>query len=144
MVVPIALTIIDGFASRAAPLFRDYAIVGANFEVRCGSQTSVVPTGIIAAFIDEESAAAPAAAAAMNRPRLDILPVPQTVPGAYRLKWSPRDLQDLDYMSNATTVTLAWLKLYTDVGNFGANATAGAQIQVVVTGTLRFWFRGYN
>jgi len=137
--LPLDLTQVFNFALRFATLFREYAIVGARLEIR---PQNVSPAGgIIAAFLDEQSAAAPTGPDAVNRPRLDMTAAPLTVPKAYHIDWKPRDILDLDYVSTATTFTPVWLKIYTDTANFFAPAAMTGQ--VIVTGTLAFQFRGY-
>ncbi len=138
--IPLDLTKIQAFSSRFASLFQEYAIVGASLEVRMNN--TINNAGVLAAFIDEDSSAAPGPTDALNRPRLDVLVAQQFQPGSYRLNWTPRDILDLDYVDCATTFTPAWLKLYTDVGNFGTTATTTGD--VLVTGTLALCFRGYN
>jgi hypothetical protein len=138
-VVPIDKTIIQAFATRFASTFREYAIVGARFEVRVNN--AVAPAGVASCFIDEESASVPTATDALDRPRIDVLIAAQTVPGSYRLDWIPRDILDLDYTAIGTTFTPAYLKLYTNVADFGA--LAGTSAQVIVTGALAFVFRGF-
>jgi hypothetical protein len=133
------LTKVVNWAVRFQTLFREYAIVGARLEVR---PQNVSPAGgVIAAFLDEESASAPTAGDALNRPRLDMTAGPLTVPKAYHIDWTPRDLLDLDYVATSTTFTPVWVKLYTDTVNFFAPSSMTGQ--VIVTGTLKISFRGY-
>jgi len=130
---------IQGWSSRFATLFREYAIVGARLEIR--PQNVSPASGLIAAFLDEESGAAPISTDALNRPRLDMIAGPITVPKAYHLDWKPADILDLDYVAVATVFTPVWVKLYTDNANFGTSV--GMTGQVLITGTLAFEFRGY-
>jgi len=139
LVSPIDLTQVFNFAARFATLFREYAIVGARLEIR--PQNISPAGGLIAAFLDEQSSAAPTGPNAVNRPRLDMTAGPLTVPRAYHLDWKPRDLLDLDYVSTATTFTPVWLKIYTDSANFFTPAAMTGQ--VLITGTIAFQFRGY-
>lgn len=127
------------FSTRFASLFREYAILGARLELR--PQNISPAGGVCAAFLDEQVAAAPTGPQAVNRPRLDMTLAPLTVPKAYHLDWTPRDLLDLDYVSTATTFTPVWLKIYTDTPNFFTPASTTGQI--LVTGTIAFQFRGY-
>jgi hypothetical protein len=138
-VFPLDLTLVNGFATRFASLFREYAIVGASIEIRLNN--TAVTAGIIEAFIDEETNAAPTANDAANRPRLDMTVGPIFEPRAYRMKWKPRDILDLDYVATGTTFTPAWLKVFGSVANTFTTATTTGQ--VIVTGTLAFCFRGY-
>ena len=136
---PLDLTAVQNWAARFGSLFREYAICGARLEVRV---QGVSPAqGIVVAYIDEQSAASPTAAEALQRPRLDMIAGPLTVPKSYHLDWTPRDILDLDYVSTATTFTPAWVKIYTDVASFGASA--GMTGQVLITGSLALEFRGY-
>ncbi len=137
--VALNFSLVDNFSTRIATLFREYAIVGVKLEIRINNVTS--PAGVLACFIEEETNAAPTAAKALNRPRLDVLICQQTVPGAYTLTWTPRDLLDLDYVDTATSFNPAYVNLYTDVANFGT--LAGTAAEVIITGAIAFTFRGF-
>lgn len=130
---------IAAFATRFASLFREYCIVGCRFEVRISVTANA--SGILAVWIDEDSNATPTAAQAANRARLDVGLVANPVDRVYRIDWKPLDYLDLDWTDGGTNTTPAFLKLYTDVANFGTTATTTAQ--VLVTGTVALCFRGY-
>lgn len=136
---PIDLTAVQGFATRFATLFNEYAIVGANLEVRITDVTN--PAGLVICFIDEESSTSPTIAQALNRARLDMLINQMTTPRPYRIQWSPRDILDLDFVSTATTFTPAWLKL---ASGATTGTTGTTSCQVLITGALSFVFRGYS
>lgn len=137
--VALDTTVIQDWATRFAAVFREYAIVGARLELRMNNVA--VTSGMAAAFLDEQSAAAPTPSNALNRPRLDMIVGPLFVPRAYRLDWTPRDILDLDYVAVGTNFTPVWLKVITDNGNFGTqNTTTGS---IIVTGSLALSFRGY-
>lgn len=119
--------------------FREYAIVGARLEIR--PNNLVAPAGVTIAFLDETSAAAPAASDAKDRPKLDMLNAALSVPGGYRLDWTPRDILDLDYVSTGTTFTPLWLKFFASVADTFTLATTTGQY--IVTGALALTFRGY-
>ena len=138
-VIPMDVTTVRNWSSRFAAIFREYAIVGARLEVRC--QNVSPAAGLVAAYIEEQSAVAPTANEAADRPRLDMVAGPLTVPRAYRINWKPQDLLDLDFIPVGTTFTPAWLKLFTNTADFGT--TAGTTGQVIVTGSLAMEFRGY-
>jgi len=138
-VMAIDLTRVFNWSGRFATLFREYAITGARLEAR---PQNVSPAGgLIAAFLDEESASVPTGAQSVNRPRLDMTAGPLTVPKAYHIDWTPRDPLDLDFVDTGTTFTPVWLKIYTDTANFFAPVSMTGQ--VLVTGTIAFEFRGY-
>jgi len=133
------ITRVNAWATRFAGTFREYAIVGARLELRMNNVA--VTAGILAAFLDEETAAAPTATQALNRPRLDVTVGPVFEPRAYHLDWKPADILDLDFVDTGTTFTPVWLKLYTDQTNFGTTASTSGQ--VIITGSLALEFRGY-
>jgi hypothetical protein len=137
--VPLDLTQIPSFSTRFASLFREYAIVGARLELRLNNTLN--NAGLVCGYLDEQSSAAPTANECASRPRLDMLLTQQFQPGSYRMSWKPRDLLDLDFVNTATTFTPVWLKIFTNVANFGT--TASTTGQVIVTGTLALVFRGY-
>lgn len=123
-----------------ASVFRSYAIVGFNFEVRVNNVVN--PAGVVCLWIDEEAGSVGTSAEALRRPRLDVLLTQQTVPGSYLLKWTPRDILDLDYTASGTSFSPCYVKVYTDVANFGT--TASTTGDVIITGSLAMEFRGYN
>jgi hypothetical protein len=134
------LTRVQDWTTRFATLFKEYAIVGARLEIR--PQNIANTAGIIAAYLDEQSGAAPTAVEALHRPRLDMTAGPLFVPKAYHIDWTPLDLLDLDFVDVATTFSPVWLKIFTNVANFGTLATTTGE--VLVTGTLALEFRGYQ
>jgi hypothetical protein len=138
--MPIDVTLIQAFATRFATLFREYAVVGLTVEVQCNNIATT--SGRAAIFIDETTAGAPTAAQALGRPRLDLAVGPLFTPNAPKVSWVPQDIVDLDYFStSAPGTSTAWLKIYTDVANFGTQAATTGQI--IVTGALALEYRGY-
>ncbi len=138
--VALNFSLINAWSTRIATLFREYAIVGAKLEVRINNIAN--PAGILAVFMEEETNAVPTATRALSRPRLDVLICQQTVPGAYTITWTPRDILDLDYVDVATSFNPVYLNLYTDVANMGTLNTTTAEI--IVTGALALEFRGFQ
>lgn len=138
--VALNFSLINNWSTRVATLFREYAIVGAKLEVRINNVTT--PAGILAVFMEEEVNTMPTAARTLNRPRLDVLIAQQTVPGAYTITWTPRDILDLDYVDVATSFNPVYLNMYTDVANLGT--LAGTAAEVIVTGALALEFRGFQ
>ncbi len=138
-VVALDTSLIANWSTRFASLFKEYAIVGAALELR--PNNIAVTAGIVAAFLDEKSNAAPSQADMQDRPKLDMTCGPLFVPRAYRIKWMPGDLLDLDYTSSATNYTPVWLKIFSSVAATYTTATTTGQI--LVTGTLALEFRGY-
>jgi hypothetical protein len=136
---PLDTTIIDGFSTRFATLFNEYAIVGARLEIRPNG--IVNGGGLCLGYIDEESAAAPTASAALNRPHLDMQVATLTDVHVYRVDWKPRDYLDLDFTSTGVNFTPAWFKMICTIANtYTSSSTTG---QFLVTGSLAFEFRGY-
>ena len=133
------VNLIQDWATRFATLFREYAIVGARLELR--PQNVSPASGIIVAYLDEQTSSVPTTAEALARPRLDMIAGPLTVPRAYHLDWTPADILDLDFVSVASTFTPVWVKMFTNVANFGAGA--GMTGQVLITGSLALEFRGF-
>lgn len=133
------LSQINAFASRFASLFREYCIVGARVEIRLNVM-SASAQGVVKAWIDEDSAAAPTLSNALNRATLDIALVGAPIDKVYVINWKPLDYLDLDWTDTGTTFTPAFLKLYGTTSTGLAAASAG---QLIVTGTLAFCFRGY-
>lgn len=138
-VIPIDTTAVTNWVEFAA-LFKEYAIVGARLELRPNAMATT--SGYSAAYLDETSNAAPTASSTLQNARVDMLNAPVFRPGGYHITWTPRDILDLDYVATGTNFTPVYLKLFTDVANFGSNvATTG---QWIITGSVAFEFRGYN
>jgi len=137
--VALDTTIIPAWATRFQTLFREYAICGASLEIRLNNVSTT--SGLVLAWMEESSSAAPVFADGVDKPRVDMTCGPLFVPRAYHIKWSPRDILDLDYSAVSTNFTPAWLKVFCNVANtFTAAGTTG---QVLITGTLALTFRGY-
>lgn len=137
--VALNFSLIRNWTTRFASLFREYAIVGAKLELRINNV--VAPAGVITAFIEEQVATVATADRALARPRLDLLIAAQSVPGAYTLTWTPRDILDLDFVDTATSFAPCYLDIYTDVANFGTLNTTTCEL--IVTGAIAFEFRGF-
>jgi len=133
---------IVAFATRFGSLFQEFAIVGARFEIRVCSATN--PQGMVLAFIDENSAAAPTAAAAQNRPHAEIPLTSTTVDSTGSLhvvEWQAHSYADLTWDPTSTAGTVGYLKLFANVANTGTSATTAADI--LISGAFAVCFRGY-
>lgn len=133
---------IIGFSSRFASLFQEFSIVGARFEIRVSA--SAAPQGMILAYIDENSSAAPTALQALHRPHAEIPLVGSVVDSTGSLhvvEWKAHSYADLTWDPVSTAGTVGYLKLYADVTNTGTQATTAADI--LITGALAVCFRGY-
>lgn len=137
--VGLDFNLISNWSTRWGAVFREYAIVGAKIEARMNNVVN--PAGVIQLFLDEQAAAVPIAADANDRPRLDVLVTQQTVPGAYLLSWTPRDILDLDFVAVGTLFTPVYLKAFATVANNYTTATTTGDL--IVTGSLALTFRGY-
>jgi hypothetical protein len=137
--IPLDTTILPNWATRFASLFREYSICGANLELRLSNVVN--PAGIVVAFIDEKSGAAPTAQQGENRPRLDMMVQNMTSVQPYRLKWKPADYLDLQWTITSVNTTDAFLQIFTSVASFFTTATTTGT--VLVTGSLAVQFRGF-
>jgi hypothetical protein len=136
---PMNLTLIKDFATRFGALFDEYAIVGADFEVRMSNVVN--PQGIAYGLIDEKTSAVPNASAA-NSSRLDMAVNNYDTSNHYHIQWKARDYLDLEWQDIGTTYTPAWLKFYASTAETGTNASTTANI--LITGTFAYCFRGYK
>jgi hypothetical protein len=139
-VVAIDISKISNFTTRFGALFKEYAIVGARFELRMNNV--VQGAGVIGVYLDEISATAPGAGSTLDSARVDVLISPQfTAGGSYRIDWTPRDILDLDYVSTGTTFTPLYLKAFCNVASF--NTLAATTGDLIITGALAIELRGY-
>lgn len=131
---------VSNFVTRFGGLFKEYAIVGARFELRMNNV--VQGAGVMGVYLDETSPTVPSAASTLDSARVDVLISPQfSAGGSYRIDWTPRDILDLDYVSTGTVFTPIFLKAFTNTANF--NTLAATTGDLLVTGALAFTFRGF-
>jgi len=138
---PIDTTNIPSWATRFASLFKEFAIVGARFELRVTSVTN--PQGLVLAYIDEDSAAAPGSSS-LNYAHAEVPLVASAVDSTgslHRVEWVARSYQDLTWDSVGTTGNVGYLKIYANSGFTGTSSTTAAQI--LVSGVISVCFRGY-
>lgn len=131
-------TIVPSFSTKFAA-FREWVLCGLRFEIRLNN---VVNTqGVVVAYVDEKTSAAPTAAEALGHPRLDMQVAPLFERKPYIIDWIPRDLNDEAYTQVGTAFSPVYLKVFTNNANFVTGATTTGQ--VIVTGSLALQFRGY-
>jgi hypothetical protein len=138
-IVPIDGTIIYNFASRFANVFKEACVVGAKFELRMNNVVN--PAGMVVAYIDEQSSAAPTTSTALDAPHLEALISQTESPSRHTIEWVPESPLDLSWEPSGAIPTPAWLKLWTNVTNGGTTATTTATVQI--TGAIRIASRGY-
>ena len=131
-------TIVNGYNTRFQA-FREWVVLGANLEIRLNNVANT--QGYILAYLDEKSSAAPTAAEATQRPRLDMTCGPLFERKPYRLQWTPRDLTDESYTPFGTSFSPCYLKVFASNADTFTGATTTGQI--IVTGSLALQFRGY-
>jgi len=140
-VAPVNTNVIPNFSTRFGALFQEYRILGAHITIR----QSVVPTGTISGvttfFLDEKSGAAPTASNALDRPRIEAANQLDNSDKVHSIKWVANDLLDLDYTAIGTLYTPVWMKVYTDITNFGSAATT--TVGWIVSGAVRVELRGF-
>lgn len=140
-VLNIDTTLIPNWGSRFASLFKEFAIVGARFEIR--STTTSAGQGLALAYIDEQSNAAPTASA-LDYAHAEIPIVPQTIDSAgsmHVVEWVARSYADLTWDLTSTAGTVAYLKVYANSTYTGTSASTTANLAIV--GTFAVAFRGY-
>lgn len=118
-------------------LFQEFAIVGARFRAVVTNQNT--PSGFVALFLDEKSAAAPTATD-LSKPRVNVAIDASESPSEYTLEWKAEDYADLPWTSTGTTLTPVYLKAFaSNAATFTAAATAS---QLLVNGEVAVDFRG--
>lgn len=134
-------SLVRDWAGRFAALFKEFAIVGARFELRANNSSNA--DGVVLAYIDENSATAP------NSTSLDYAHAEIPICGAsidstgsmHVVEWVARSYEDLTWDPTSTAGLVAYLKLYADTADTGTSSTTAAVI--TVTGSIAVSFRGY-
>jgi hypothetical protein len=141
-VINIDASQIFGFATRFGSLFQEFAIVGARFEIRVS--TAAAAQGMLLAFIDENSAATPTAAQALNRPHCEIPLTSSQVDSTGSLhivEWKAHSYADLTWDAVSTVGNVGYLKLFANIAQTGTQASTAAD--VLISGAFAICFRGY-
>lgn len=133
-------TQIANWVSRFSNTFREYAVVGARFEISLVAATNA--SGLVVGFIDETLATAPNAGSLFT-PHVEIPLCASPVPGEYvTVAYKPKGYNDLNWTPTVSPVAFAWLKLYASPTQTLTGATTTANL--VTRGTLAVAFRGYS
>jgi hypothetical protein len=120
-------------------LFGECCLIGVKLELRVTGVTT--PSGLVIAYFDEKSAAAPTAALALAAPHVDILVSNTESPSTHMISWMPQDYLDLEWSATSAPSTPVWFKAFAAAASTGT--AAGTAGQVIVTGALQVAFRGY-
>jgi hypothetical protein len=108
------------FASRFGNTFDEYRIVGATVRVRAVGPNS----GILRCWFDEKSGSAPTQADAVERIGQSTVLNSADPKSCFQMKWTARDLLDLQYTAIGTSSSPVYFKIYTDNADFGAPIAA--------------------
>lgn len=140
-VLNIDTSAIANWSTRFGALFKEFAIVGARFEVRITSATT--PQGMILAYVDEGASGAPTASA-LDYAHAEI-PITSTsidsTGSLHRVEWTAHSFADLTWDLSNTSGVVGYLKLYASTGSTGT--AAGTTANVLITGSYAVCFRGY-
>jgi len=134
-------SLIPNFATRFGATFKEFAIVGARFELRVVNTANAA--GMVLTYIDENSNAAPTATA-INYPHAEI---PLTSTSAddrgslHRVEWVARSYADLTWDAIGTSGIVGYLKTFASNAITGTGATTTATI--MLTGAYSLCFRGF-
>jgi hypothetical protein len=134
-------TAINNFAGRFGATFKEFAIVGARYELRITNVTN--PQGMVLAYIDETSNAAPTSTS-LNYSHAELPIVASSVDSTgsmHRVEWVAKSYTDLDWDAIGTAGTVGYLKLFASNASTGTAAATTASI--VVSGCFAICFRGY-
>ncbi len=132
---------VPSWSTRFGATFKEFAIVGARFELRVTSSTN--GQGVVLAYIDENSNAAPTSTA-LNYPHAEIPLVSNSVDSTgsiHRVEWVARSYADLTWDAIGTSGIVGYLKLFASNAATGTGATTTANI--LVSGVFAVCFRGY-
>jgi len=134
-------SLIPNFSTRFGATFKEFAIVGARFEIRLTATSTA--QGFVLAYIDELSNAAPTATSInYARAELPIVSTQVDTRGSmHTVEWVARSYADLTWDAIGTSGVVAYLKLFASTGQTGTSATTAAQI--AVSGAYALAFRGF-
>jgi hypothetical protein len=118
-IYPIDKTQILDFALRFGSTFDEYRILGANMKIRALNMAS----GITSMFFDEKSFAVPSSNDAQERTSRLITNNSSDPKSVTTMRWSARDLLDLQYTAIGTLYLPVTFKIYTDSTNWGSPVT---------------------
>ncbi len=140
-VINIDTSIVRAWATRFATLFKEFAIVGARFEIRLTSAGT--PSGLVLFYIDENSAAAPTNAA-LDYAHAEVPIVNQqvdTTGSLHVVEWQAKSYEDLTWDPTSAAGLVAYLKVFASVADTGT--LAGTSANFMITGSIACCFRGY-
>jgi hypothetical protein len=110
---------VTGFSTRFASTFDEYRIIKAIMKIRPCSAS----TGLTRFFFDELSGTNPTQNDALERVGIELCNSNANSSSTKEMHWSPRDLDDQNFVATTASVTPCYLKIYTDAAVFGAPAT---------------------
>jgi len=140
-VINIDTSLVRAWSTRFQTLFKEFAIVGARFEVRMTGIAN--PQGVLLAFVDENSSSAPTSAS-LDYAHAEIPIVTSAVDSTGSLhvvEWVAKSYEDLTWEPTSSAGTVAYLKLFaSNADTQTANNTAA---NFMITGAIAVAFRGY-
>ncbi len=140
-VINIDTSLVRNWSSRFGSLFKEFAIVGARFELRVNTVSN--PQGLLLAYIDENSATAPGAEA-LDYPHIEVPFVGTSVDSTgsiHKMEWVAKSYDDLTWDPTSTAGLVGYVKLYCSTGSTGTSASTTSQM--MMTGAISVCFRGY-
>lgn len=140
--VSVDTSIVRNWASRFGSLFKEFAIVGARLELRL-TAVSGGQSGLLLAYIDENSSAAPTAAA-LDYAHAEVPFTATTVDSTgsmHIVEWKAKSYEDLTWDSTSTAGAVCYLKLFCSNADTGTTNTLTAT--GMITGSIAVCFRGY-
>lgn len=122
-----------------AGAYAEFCLLGARLELRLNNV--VTPSGLIVAYVDERSNAAPTISAAASQDHLEMLVSNTESPSRHLIDWKPSQLFELDMTQTSSTAINSWLKIFASTASTGT--AAGTTGQVSVTGAVCVRFQGW-
>ncbi len=134
-VYTISSAAITGFSTRFGSTFDEYRILLCRFRIT----PVTASTGVSKMWFDEKSSSAPTVNESLERTSIPFANTNASSKSSKIMIWSARDLLDLQYIPIGTSTAVAYHKVYTDAGNWGAPiaATAIWIIEPVITVEFR-------
>jgi len=132
---------VRNWSTRFASLFKEFAIVGARFEIRV--ESTAAAQGMVLAYIDENSATAPNSTS-LDYAHAEVPICASSVDSAgsmHVVEWVARSYEDLTWDPTSAAGLVAYLKLFSSTADTATSSTTAANM--TITGSIAVAFRGY-
>lgn len=143
-------SLVRDWANKWQTVFEEYRLLGLRAIVRLVSGTTtafpVPPQGVAAIWLDEQNSGAPSSADSRSERHAELSLGPSIMSVADQsiceLSWTPHDLADMAWSPTSGATNPLYLKVFTNVADWGTRSDQSNRIQIEVA--YRVLFRGLN